>query len=356
MAGGNRYADRFFERPGSGPETVDLGAVRPADAVSGAGDGGQRDHRGPDDDHDRPWHASVVARVSLVAALVVGAAGGAYGLERWREHQATVAERSEVDLLAWAGQVAYADNDRIEVAFRFGNEGAHPIVIRDLHLENPRMDTVVPPRPVTVGPGERADQVVSLELVCDGESAGAGWAGPGAGWGPGPGPVTEQPVVVVEVETVDGQVVRRTVPAAVGTEVTSMVMYSCSQDEMEVSFSSSYAQLAVEEQGDPSVVGATITIDLLAAPPEVDIDAVRMSTDGFAIIAEPAVANSSSSQTSIAIDIRVADCASAVVSEESDMSIFVDGRLEGTNPGTIMIEPSAGLALALARLASSVCG
>ncbi|MDQ3112494.1 MAG: hypothetical protein M3Q84_00110 [Actinomycetota bacterium] len=331
-----RYGDRFRQLPPTSTHDVlDLGEMVP---------------RGPEplDDHDPDETGPAperrvgwAIRLALAAALVVGAAGGAYGWERWRVHESDLVARSAVELVASAVTLDYAADDQIALALRYRNVGEYTIVVRDVGFDTERLVAISDPELLQIAPGGSATHVVKAQAQC-----------PEGGDG-----LIDQPRLVLDALTVDGTTTDEVIDIGLNAEVMQWLTYACQAQAYEPTFAQSYAEVTtVTPSEDGTAVRAVVEFGV-EEDDELQIEAVQALTGAFSVVYTVGDMSSSTSfhAPPITVVFRVADCALAQQAADDDMSPSVAGSINGGASGRLIIFPSATLAAELVRLTERSC-
>ncbi len=342
MAG--KYADRFrSQQPtgAAGADVVDLGQVELSTGI------------GPDLDQDRaarleptglePWHRSAIARLALVVAVIVGVVGGAYGWGQWQAHEADVATRSAVDLVASAMTLDYSVDGEVSVGLTYQNDGAYKIIVRDAWFESEHLKPAGGPPVLEIAPGGHKAHFFTMGVVC-----------------PSRGVAIEPPPLHVRVETVDGVIRDRVLENGfLGLQVVDWVTNTCASLGYEpTDFAETYADFTyVAASDDGLMVHTEVTLGF-GVGVQMRVDSVEPMTPAFSIdyaIGDPSAGSSFGAEPIILIDFRVADCAMALVATERDMMLIISGAIDGNAVGQTTTYPSSQLAIALTRLTDRAC-
>ena len=336
-----KYGDRFRPVPTAAQRDVlDLGELDHRDRVS-TDDVGNADELGPERAPGRRWYDSWAARLAVVAALLIGTGGGAYGWDRWRTYEAAAAARGTVDLVVTVSTLSYTERDQVSIGVRYRNEGTHEVVIRDVRLDTDRATVLAGSTLLTIGPGASEAHVLDLRAQCRDVDAPAGVA----------------PPLVIEVEAADGTVSDKIIDASLPTDIVSWLDYTCQELSYQPSFGELYAEVVdVTRIEDGAVVRAEIIFHSGYDTDAPEITAVEAGSVAFTVEYTLGDAGSSSGFPSmITVAFRVNNCVVARDANDLDMTISVSGSYAGTSPGRLRVPPSASLAAELVRMTERAC-
>jgi len=334
-----KYADRF--RPPSSAQDRDVLDLGEIDTRSDRFLDDRDEVEGLEQVPRRRWHESWATRIALLVTLLVGAAGGAIGWERWQVHEAEVASRSSVELVASAVTLNYAAEDEIAIALTYRNEGEHEVILRDVRFDSDRLVPLSDPDVLEIAPGDSETHVFTVRAQCPN----------------GVDDVVGPPDLVVTVETVDGIVGNRVINSdLVGAEVVDWFGYAC-QVDYSPTFAESFAEVIAVTPGENGTVVRALIFFSVGESGEVAISNVEAGSPAFTVIYTVGDMTSSTSFEAppITVVYRVGDCDRARQASDQDMSVTITGAYEGTAPGELLVYPSATLAAELVRLTERSC-
>lgn len=371
---GARYSDRYFGTAGRpSPGT----GVAPASSTSRAGDDDFATGRRTDPDSTgvdsvggplppdpvgtsqrtaRAWYVHPVARLSLVAALVVGAVAGAYGWEQWRDRQVEIAARSTADVQSDVVMVGPgADWSSIVLSVRLFNEGTHPLILADVRAVDPRLTLAEAEfDPVEIGPDSSGQTLVTFEVDCDITQDTAEQPLLAADDQPGDG-------VVAQLFAVDGSEHEYDLPiTGFGPDLGTFLTDQCGTVTNEPTFREAFPDIvAIEPLGADAVAATLLVSTWLGQEPAVpNIVAVEPSDLGFAVSWDSArvIERPTRGGVELTATWTVRDCAAALVATESGMALRITGQMPADDRTTTITAPApADLVLELIRLAERTC-
>jgi len=343
---GARYADRYFgaARSVAEPETIDLVAGEvPAQPPDETG----TDPRAP---VLSPWHAHPVARATVVGALIVGALGGAYGLEQWRDREADLAARAAVDITSDV-TMRRPGQDTIALSVQLHNEGPYPVTLTGLDPGDPRLTVAEGDfDAIDIEPGAMGTALVTFDYDCD-----AAWA-------------TEDDerderderddAVVAHLRAVDGSDHDRDLSmAGLGVDFASFMSSQCGWQARQPTFSESYPELLDATPLGEDAVAASVLFHMGPGSPLPNIVDVQAGRSAFVASWDgDFFGHGEAGSAAITVTWTVGDCEAALVADEYDMVLRVTGQLPADDrTTTISAPPSTGLVAELVRLTERTC-
>jgi len=349
---GARYSDRFFGPDAAAEPAAPPSRAETVDVISPA-EGTQR-HLSAGDAHERPgeppWHAQRSARAALAAAMVLGAVGGAYGWDQWRDQQAASLARSTVNVSSDASVLDFGpDGAELTLSVRVQNDGAHPVKLHGFRPLDPRLTRADPEsKPVELAPAEDTVEVMSLDVDCQSD---------------GKRPSGEQgDAVAAQVTTVDGAAheVRVAAFGLGGGSLTNFLSERCSYLIHSGTFQDSYPEVLTVERSGPDEVSTLVVLQSNGpADEEVpEIHAVNSPSAAFTARWDVAATDERLNNRSSALTVvwSVRDCVRALEARDADMELEITGRLPSDeSPSSVTGYPTPGLVAELVRLSESVC-